>query len=102
MALTFCVCIKHRLYLFTKLSRAKPSMMFYMSHFFFLQEREQKQKLLDPAPIPTSQRFSEKYIYQKKEVCLSFVINYIDCISNCQPAFLKLTVTFYIALNLQT
>lgn len=88
MALTFCVCIKHRLYLLTKQSRAKPSIMFYMS-LFFLQEREQKQKLLDPAPIPTSQRFSEKCIYQKKEVCLLFVINYIDCISDCQYTFLK-------------
>lgn len=30
-------------------------------------EREQKQKLLAPAPVPTSQRSSEKYIYPKKE-----------------------------------
>lgn len=34
----------------------------------FSQEREQKQKLLAPAPVPTSQRSSEKYIYPKKEV----------------------------------
>lgn len=89
MALTFCVCTKHRLYLFYKAIKSKAKHYVLYVSLFFLQEREQKQKLLDPATIPTSQRFSEKYIYQKKEVCLLFVINYIDCISDCQLALLK-------------
>lgn len=39
-------------------------------NFFYLQEREQKQKLLDPTPVRISQRFSGKHINQEEKVCL--------------------------------
>lgn len=57
------------IYSYKGLSLTKLNMI-----FFFLQEREQKQKLLDPYTVRTSQRFSETHVNQVGEVCTCFGI----------------------------